>query len=385
MPPEDQPSLRQIAVAWLRLGCTGFGGPPAHIILLRKLCVDDNAWVDHATFENALAATNLLPGPASTQLAIYLGWRLRAVRGALIAGTCFILPGLALIIVLAALLLDASAPQWITGAALGAGAVVPVVAARAGLDLALPSVRRWPRKRWPLVRWLLWLMAGLLGCLFLGPALVLCLLACGALELCIELARIRRPPDTTLAFLPVIAVVPALGGIAWLAIKVGALSFGGGFVIVPLMQAQAVHSAHWMTQSQFSAAVALGQLTPGPVVQTVAVVGWAAGGLTLAVVAAILAFAPSFILVMGLGRSFERIRTSPVAQGFMSGAGTAAIGAIFGSGILLLKGISELWQIPILALAVAWVLLLRRGTISILLTASVVGALCGVLGLPVRF
>ena len=94
----DRPSLRQIATAWLRLGVTGFGGPPAHIVLLRKLCVEDNSWIDQESFEHAVAATNLLPGPASTQLAIYLGWRLRATKGALVAGLCFILPGLTMIL-----------------------------------------------------------------------------------------------------------------------------------------------------------------------------------------------------------------------------------------------------------------------------------------------
>ena len=385
MPQSDRPTLGQIAREWLRLGFTGFGGPPAHIVLLRKLCVEDHDWIDQESFEHAVAATNLLPGPASTQLAIYLGWRLRAARGALVAGTCFILPGLAMIIALAALLLDAGAPRWITGAAVGAGAVVPVVAVRAGLDLALPSLRRWPRRTGPRARWALWVFAGLVGCLFLGPTLVLCLLACGVVEMCIELARGRRPPTGTMVLAPLLAAVPALGGIAWLAIKVGALSFGGGFVIIPLMQSQAVHGAHWMTESQFSAAVALGQLTPGPVVQTVAVVGWAAGGLTAALLAALLAFAPSFLLVIGLGSSFERIRTSPVAQGFMSGAGPAAIGAIFGSGFLLLRGVGELWQLPLLFIAIVWLLLLRRGPMSLLLFAGAAGAVLGVLGVPLSF
>jgi len=381
----DRPSLRQIASAWLRLGVTGFGGPPAHIVLLRKLCVEDNSWIDQESFEHAVAATNLLPGPASTQLAIYLGWRLRATKGALVAGLCFILPGLTMILALAALLLEAGAPRWITGAAVGAGAVVPVVAVRAGADLALPSLRRWPKRTGPRARWLLWVLAGLFGCLFLGPALVLCLLACGIIEMCIELARAPRPPSGTFMLAPLLAVTPVLGGVAWLALKVGALSFGGGFVIVPLMQSQAVHTAHWMTESQFLAAVALGQLTPGPVVQTVAVVGWAAGGLGAALLAATIAFAPSFLFVIGLGSSFERLRTSRVAQGFMSGAGPAAIGAIFGSAVILCRGLGEVWQLPLLGLAVLWLLVLRRGPMSMLLFAALVGGILGALGAPLSF
>src|SRR5580692_9636749 len=94
--------LAVIAREWTRLGCIGFGGPPTHILLLRRLCVETRPWIDAEEFEDAIATTNLLPGPASTQLAIYCAWRLRGARGALIGGACFIFPGLALIIVLAA-------------------------------------------------------------------------------------------------------------------------------------------------------------------------------------------------------------------------------------------------------------------------------------------
>ena len=103
-------TLATIAREWTRLGCVGFGGPPAHIALLRHLCVDQHHYLDAAEFEDAIAATSLLPGPASTQLAIYCAWRLRGVRGALVGGLGFILPGLALIIALSALFLAHDPP-----------------------------------------------------------------------------------------------------------------------------------------------------------------------------------------------------------------------------------------------------------------------------------
>ena len=99
----EQVSLSVIAKEWLQLGITGFGGPPAHIALLRKLCVEKNKWIESTEFEDAVATTNLLPGPASTQLAIFCAWKLREVRGALLGGLCFIAPGLVIIIALAAL------------------------------------------------------------------------------------------------------------------------------------------------------------------------------------------------------------------------------------------------------------------------------------------
>ena len=183
----------------------------------------------------------------------------------------------------------------------------------------------------------------------------------------------------------VITGVAAVPGLTWLAIKVGALSFGGGFVIVPLMQADAVKVHHWMTAPQFLAAVALGQITPGPVVQTIAVVGYAAGGVAAALLAAAIAFAPSFLFIIFGGSSFERLRTSPTAQGFLAGAGPAAIGAIAGTAILLSHGIEHLWQLPLLFLAVIWLLLARRGTVSILLFSGFTGAILGILGVPLGF
>ena len=126
--PPERIALRTIAREWLRLGCIGFGGPPTHIALLRRLCVEERQWMDAKEFEDAIATTNLLPGPASTQLAIFCAWRLRRSAGALLGGLCFILPGLGLILALSVVFLAGHPPDWILGAAAGAGAAVPAVA-----------------------------------------------------------------------------------------------------------------------------------------------------------------------------------------------------------------------------------------------------------------
>src|SRR5438477_171647 len=135
---QSGPSLAEIAREWGRIGCVGFGGPPVHVALLRELCVERRGWLDDAAFERAIAATNLLPGPASTQLAIYCAWRLRGGRGALAGGLAFILPGLLAILGLSALFLSGSPPAWLLGAGRGAGAAVAAVAVRAGVGVAAP-------------------------------------------------------------------------------------------------------------------------------------------------------------------------------------------------------------------------------------------------------
>src|SRR5438067_1008455 len=278
-----RPRLATIAREWGRIGCVGFGGPPAHIALLRQLCVERRGWIEPRDFEDAIAACNLLPGPASTQLAIFCAWRLRGRIGALVGGICFIGPGLVLILGLAALFLAGSPPRWILGAGAGAGAAVAAVAVQAGWSLLPDSLRRAMSR----VRWAVYALAGAMAAATVGPWLVLVLLGCGLLEVAL------RRGGAALALAPLAtAGTGGLGALVWVAFKVGALSFGGGFVIVPLMQHDAVHTYHWMTATQFLSVVALGQVTPGPVVATVSAVGFAARGIAGGLLAAAVAFTP---------------------------------------------------------------------------------------------
>jgi chromate transport protein ChrA len=428
---------------------------------------------------------NLLPGPASTQLAIYCAWRLRGTAGALVGGLCFIVPGLVVIVALAVLFLAARPPGWVSGAALGAGAAVPAVAVAAAValvpaswrragqppasardmgqsppasardkgpsppasarhtgpsppesaghagppppesagdaspsrpgardadaprtgprdagappdahdaDVRPPDQRDARRARLAHVRWGGYLVAGAASGALVGPWLVLMLIACGLLEVAVQTRRRPQHParpqpparpqgparPAGALLLAVHTGVLAAGGlaaVAWVALKVGALSYGGGFVIIPLMQHDAVLTYHWMSAGQFLTAVALGQVTPGPVVQTVAVVGYAAAGVGGGLMASAIAFAPSFAFVLGGGRYFDRLRRNGGVQAFLTGAGPAAIGAIAGAAIPLGLSLTHVWQVGVLAVAAIWLLAARRGVV----TAIVGGALLGVL------
>ena len=448
--PADQaadpaaPSLPVILREWGRIGCVGFGGPPTHIRMLRDLCVSRRGWLDATEFEDALVACNLLPGPASTQLAIFCAWRLRGRAGALAGGAAFILPGLALILVLAAVFLAGTPPLWVRGAGAGAGAAVAAVAVQAGSSLIPASWARagsagagsarassdgagWNRGwRAGRVRWAGYLAAGAVSAATIGPWLVLVLLGCGVIELIAQRRLARRgaaeasagadeaagpegpavppagpvvPPEGpgesrrgAVAGVPVLAAkvlaAAALGGgvalsVAWVALKVGALSYGGGFVIIPLMQGDAVGRYHWLTGGQFLNAVALGQITPGPVVQTVSAVGYAAAGLGGGLLAAVVAFAPSFAFVLAGAPRFGRLRGDARAGAFLAGAGPAAIGAILGSAIPLALALSQAWQYAVLAAAAVLLLLLRRGVVLTLLLCGVAGVVIALAGAPV--
>ncbi len=253
---------------------------------------------------------------------------------ALVGGFCFILPGLVVILGLSAVFLATHPPGWIGAAAAGADAAVPAVALAAAAGLLPASWRRAARSRPARGRW-----TGYLGRPggdrrpLAGPGPAACGFAGSP-----GARRPGRPPRAPQPGHPIRAAgdgepgpgpatgsrvrcsrpagprgaaaaggrrVVAAGGllaVAWVALKVGALSYGGGFVIIPLMQHDAVHTYHWMTSAQFLSAVALGQVTPGPVVQTVAVVGYAAAGVAGGLLAALVAFSPSFLFVLGGAR-----------------------------------------------------------------------------------
>ncbi len=351
--------------------------------LLRQLCVERRGWIAATEFEDGIAATNLLPGPASTQLAILTAWRLRGTAGALVGGFCFIVPGLALILALAALFLAGSPPLWVRGAAAGAGAAVAAVAVQAATALVPGSWRRAGTARPARARWAAYALAGAVAAALTGPWLVLVLVACGLVETAIRAWPATEPGRAFAWPVPLALAVPAAGGLlalAWVALKVGALSYGGGFVIIPLMQADAVEHYHWMTDGQFLNAVALGQITPGPVVQTVAVVGYAAAGVPGGLLAAAVAFAPSFLFVILGGPRFDAIRADARVQGFFTGAGPAVIGAIAGSAVPLALVLQHAWQYGVLGAAALWLLAAGRGVVSTLLGAGALGVVAALTG-----
>jgi chromate transporter len=380
------PTVRQVPLVtvlreWGRIGLIGFGGPPAHVALLRELTVERQRWIDAREFEDANAATQLLPGPGSTQMAIYCAQRVSGRVGGLVGGLAFVFPGLLIVLAISAVALADEPPEWVRGVGSGAAAAVVAVVAQAGLGLGRSSLEG--RRGSALARAIAYFAAGAVAAVLVGVGVVLVLLACGFVEL-----AWRRRPGLSIHAWPVAAALlaatgaAALPAVAWTALKVGALSYGGGFVIIPLMQADAVDAYGWMTGAEFANAVAYGQLTPGPVTHTVAIVGWAAAGLPGALLAAAVAFAPSFLVVGLTGQRFERLRGWSAARAFLDGAGPAAVGAILGASVLLLDAVEEEWQYAVLA-AAALALLLRRPAIWALVGGALAGLLAVAAGLPI--
>jgi chromate transporter len=299
-----------------------------------------------------------------------------------IGGLGFVVPAVVMVIALSVLFLASAPPDWVRGAGAGAGAAVAAVAVRAGSELVGPSYRHAMEGHGHLARWLLYLLAGAVAAVLIGPYLVLVLVGCGLAEMA---RRTWFSGSGAFVLKPGLLAAASTGGIgalAWTALKVGALSFGGGFVIIPLMQQDAVDVYHWMTDAQFLNAVALGQVTPGPVVATVAAVGYAAHGVGGALLAAVVAFIPSFSFILLGGGRFERLRGNERARAFLDGAGPAAIGAILGSAVTLAGAVSEGWQVGVLAAAAVALLIVRLGVVVTLVSAGAIGAVVALAGGP---
>jgi chromate transporter len=348
MRPVPVASLATVVREWGRIGVLGFGGPPAHIALLRDLTVEQRGWIDSRAFEDAFAACNLLPGPASTQMAIYTAQRVAGRRGAIVGGLAFIVPGLLMVLAIAVVALGEQPPAAVAGFGAGAAAAVVAVIVQAGIRLI--DVRT--------ARSVLYIAAGVAGAAFTGAGVVAVLLLCGALEL-----AWRAREHLTAALWP---------AVLWMGFKVGALSYGGGYVIIPLLYGDAVEAQRWMSEQDFANAVAYGQITPGPVTHTVAFVGYAASGLGTALAATFVAFAPSFALIMLGAPYFERLRSSRHVRAFLDGAGPAAAGAILGAAIPLLRVLDAGWQWAVLAAAA--LALLRLAPLWVLVGGGLIGA-----------
>jgi len=324
----------------------------------------DHGQIDQSEFTDAFAAVSLLPGPASTQLAMWLGWRLRGFVGIVVATLCFVTPAVVLVLLLSALFLGSHHSNVVTAIGLGAGAVVPGIALLASITL-LRDYRRRVNPAPPLLL-ATYVVIGALTTWRAPSYVPVAMIACGLLE-------VLRHQTTASSKLGILGLGATKSSLVTMALKVGALSFGGGFVIVPLMRATAVTDQHWLTSAGFVTAVAIGQATPGPVVATVAAVGYAADGITGGVLASLVAFAPSFLFISMGARHVERLRTIAWAQSFLAGAGPAAIGAIGASAFLLASSATSFWEWTTIVVSALLLLVFRPHPALLLLLGAGTG------------
>ena len=332
MAPE-RAGLADVARVFLKLGTIGFGGPAAHIALMRSELVERRHWLNDQEFLDLLGASNLAPGPTSTELAIHVGARRAGWRGLVVAGLCFIVPAFLIVLVVAWLYERYETDPAIVDLRYGVLPVVIAVIAQALWNLGRAAVKGFV----PAV------VAAAAATLFLLDVNVLLVLVGGALVVMLWENRARLRPSTA-------AIAPlalALGGAGadveaplWrlflVFLKIGSVTFGSGYVLVAFLERDVVHTYEWLTNSQLLDAVAVGQITPGPVFTTATFVGYQVEGLAGAIVATLGIFLPSFVFVAVLAPIVSRLRRSPWAGAALDGLNAASLGLMAGVTIVLL-------------------------------------------------
>jgi chromate transporter len=367
IPRRPPGAVSEVARTFLRLGCVGFGGPVAHLALMQDELVDRRRWVDRDRYLQLIAVTNLIPGPNSSEVAIHLGYVRAGVLGGLAAGISFALPSLVIMLGLSWLYFSGGDAGWARDLFDVVQPAVVAVIAWAALRLARGAIRG------PATA-LIALVAFLLVALDLASEIPV-LLGGAALGLAL---RGPRPtgPVRLLAAAPIAGAAASLANLpalAWVALKTGLLMFGGGLVIVPLLEPE-VTSRGWLTRSEFLDGVALGQITPGPVTLTLAFVGWAAAGVLGALVASVLVYVPAFVGVLcGTGPFLRAFAANPWLKAALWGITPAVAGTIAG----VVPGLAEAswsgWWPGAVILAVAGLALIRLSPAIVLVGAAAVG------------
>jgi chromate transporter len=321
-PPAPRLPLRQVAAFFLRLGTIAFGGPAAHIAMMEDELVRRRRWVGAGDFLDMLAVANLLPGPNSTELAIFIGYLLRGLPGLLLAGVCFILPAFLMVAAIAWAYVRYGSLPAAVGILYGVKPVVIAIVLQALWRLGRSAVKT-PALA---VLGVLAIAAGFAG---IQPIYVLFgTAAIAAVIYSIRARRIAKLPVLSLLAPPVIPLAAtgvSLGGLFLAFLKMGCIVFGSGYVLLAFLRTDLVTQRHWLTESQLLDAVAVGQVTPGPVFTTATFIGYVIAGPRGAAVATAGIFAPAFVFVAFTGPLVRQLRKSKFAAALLDGLNVAAL------------------------------------------------------------
>jgi chromate transporter len=384
-------SLAELAGAFLKLGTIAFGGPAAHIALMEEEFVRRRGWLTQQEFLDRLGAANLIPGPSSTEMAIYIGYTKRGWPGLIVAGCCFIIPAAVLVTLIAATYVRYGSMPRVGGVLYAVKPVVIAVVLQAFWKLARSAVKTAFLGGVGIVSVVL---------LVLGADNLLVLAAAGALPaLPVLYVRLRRHAAASiLALTPLkltsirpAAMAALLGSAGAMAaapfslwrlfltfLKIGSVLFGSGYVLLAFLRSDFVSRLHWLTEKQLLDSVAVGQVTPGPVFTTATFIGYLVGGLSGAAVATVGIFLPGFILVAVSGPLIPKIRRSQIAGAILDGV---IVGSLALMGVVTWKlGRAALLDPITIAIACASAILLFASKINaawLILGAAIIGVIHG--------
>ena len=380
-PPEsDSPrggSLAELAREFLRLGFVAFGGPAAHIAMMEERFVRRLNWLPRERFVDMLGAVNLLPGPSSTELAIYLGEIRGGLPGLFVAGACFILPAAVLVVALAwAYQTYGSVPQ-VAGLLVGIKPVVVALIVQAVWNLARTALKNVP---------LAMLAAAVVALAALGAPVLVLLIAAGVLWTILRegkrLAGLQKQSAVGLGMLaPLAANSIGLAPLFLYFLKIGAILFGSGYVLLAVLRADLVLRLHWLTDAQLLDAIAVSQATPGPFFTVSTFIGYLLCGWKGAALATIGMFLPAFIYVAITAQFLPTLRKSPFAGAFLDGVNAAAVALMGFVGYQFAR--ATLVNVPVVLIAILSAFLVFRYKVNstwLVLGGAVLGILLRMFG-----
>lgn len=356
--------LRDFLLYFLRLGTFGFGGPIALAGYMQRDLVEKRRWLSKRDYLEGLALAQLAPGPLAAQLAIYLGWLRGRILGATLVAAAFILPSFLMVLVISAIYVRYGGLPWMQSAFYGIGAAVITIIARSAIKLVKLTLAR------DRLLWVLFAISAI-ATAWTESEIIWLFLASGVVALVVRVPP-RWGAAATNALLPfagadlslAVSVAPAvtswplLGRIALYFAEAGAFVFGSGLAIVPFMHGGVVNDFHWLSERQFLDAIAVAMITPGPVVITVAFIGYLMAGPLGASAAAVGIFLPCYLFVIIPAPYFRRFANNPRVKAFVDGVTAAATGAIAGAAFVL--GRRALTDVGAVAIAVATWLVFSR-------------------------
>ena len=393
LPAPSRATLRELFTYFLLLGTVGFGGPVVLVERMRRDLQEERRWFTTAEYKEGLALAQLAPGPLAAQLAIYLGWVRRGIVGATVAGGAFIAPSFLMVLVLSAAYVRFGGLSWMRGAFYGIGASVIAIIGSSATRLIRKTVAR-DRVLWGIVA------VNALATAWTQREVVWLIGASGVVVLAIrEIPHMGRGTVVSLAIpawllTGVHGEAPArtLISVATYFAKAGAVVFGSGLAVVPFLHGGVVQQMQWLTERQFLDAVAVSMITPGPVVITVAFIGYLVAGPLGASAAALGVFLPVYMVVVLVARSFHRLAANRPLRALIDGVTAAATGAIAGAVFVLgRRALTDVgaWAIFAATLGLILfakkiaepVLILSAGAVGVIIqserAAAVVAAICG--------
>ena len=361
--------MRELALLFFRLGLTAFGGPAAHIAMMQREVVGRLGWLTEQEFLDSLSLANLIPGPSSTELAIHIGYRRAGWRGLILAGVCFILPAALMVGALAWAYVRFGQLPRVAGVLWAVKPVVIVLVADAVWKLSRSALK----SRWLIV---VALLSVVLFALRVSPLLVLLVGALMAIAPRVRSARAGLVIFGSAA--PIGAAKLGTWSIFFAFVRIGSVLFGSGYVLLAFLRAELVERHHWLTSQQLLDAVAIGQVTPGPVFTTATFIGYLLMGPTGAVAATIGIFLPAFVLVAVGALFLPRLRRSKTFASALNGINAASLALMAVVTVQLGRSALTGWVPVVIAVGSAVALLRFRVNSSwVVLSAVMIGVLAG--------